>query len=498
MSLAQKLTFKIVALVAALALIGSVSVWGLMGLSRHFDSAEDEYQQLRAIYEIGHHAAVARTLIFLNTDNGGEVRKHLRNAIVKAEALLAEGQPDALALSSNYQPSVVSIRDWLDKASRHVSHAEYGPETLADINHSLANVADLGGRIRSQIVSNRQEAKSQYRRTVATITTLTLIVVLAAALVGFSQYRSVMRPLRRLEQGVRRVTDGDFARHIPAQGDREFARLARQFNDMADQLDTLYQRMDRQVKTKSRQLVRSQKLASVGFLAAGLAHEINNPLGIIAGYSEAALQRLNNQSRTNNTPLKIESTLRIICEEAFRCKEITAKLLSLSSPPTDERTSVCLSQVAHRVAQMLAGLPRFRTVRVTVETSGLDDAVIYANEGQITQVMVNLITNALEAVDPVAGRVGVRIKRAGTSLSIHVEDNGRGMTEQVLQKSFEPFYTDTSRHSERGIGLGLSVTHAIVEQHGGSIDARSEGPGKGSTFTVELPAVSPSEVLVHA
>jgi len=498
MSLAKKLTIKIVVLIAGLALIGSVSVWGLMGLSRHFDSAEDEYQQLRAVYEIGHHAALARALVNLNAGNGTEVRKHLRNAIIKAEVLLTTGQPDARALSNNYQPTVALIRDWLDKAHRHMSHVKHGNKTLADINNSLGNVAELAGRIRSQIVSNRLEANTHYHRTVVTITTLALLMVLAAALVGLSQYRSVMPPLRRLEQGVRRVADGEFTRHIPVVGDREFARLAQQFNDMADQLDTLYQRMDKQVKAKSQQLVRSQRLASVGFLAAGLAHEINNPLGIIAGYSEAALQRLNNASKINTTPQKIESTLRIICEEAFRCKDITAKLLSLSLPTADERMNVCLSQVAHRVTRMLSGLPRFRAVRLMLNSGNQDDAVVYANEGQLTQVMVNLITNALEAVDPATGRVWVQMDRAGTFLSISVKDNGRGMTEQVAQKIFEPFFTDKPWPGQRGIGLGLSVTHAIVEQHGGHINVHSDGLGKGSTFIVQLPAASTSEVLVHA
>lgn len=498
MSLARKLTVKIAVLIAGLVVVGAVSLWGLMGLSQHFDVAEDEYRQLRAIYEVGHRAALAKTLIRLDGADVHEIREQLRIALFKVDGLLAASPPGGLVLSDRYQPTLASMQGHLNEAYRCISHSSDHREVLIGINNSLGGVAKLAGEIRGDIVSNRQNANARYRYTVKIVAALASVIVLTAVFVGISQYRTVMRPLRQLEQGVKQVADGNFAQHLPVTGDREFAQLSQQFNEMAVQLDMLYRRLDEQIKTKSQQLVRSQRLASVGFLAAGLAHEINNPLGIIAGHAEAALGRLDRENSIDNSLQKIAGTLHIVCEEAFRCKDITAKLLSLSSPNADERSSVCLMEVAQRVGKMLNDLPRFGGIRLTLDDCVFEDTLVHASEGQITQVMVNLIANAFEAVHKESGEVKVRISRTGPWVTLSVEDNGRGMTEEVSKKIFEPFFTDKPQRGQRGIGLGLSVTHAIVEQHGGHIDACSGGPGKGSIFTVELLALSTAEVPLHA
>ena len=120
------------------------------------------------------------------------------------------------------------------------------------------------------------------------------MVVFAGILLGVLQYRSVTRPLRRLSEGVRKIAAGQFSGRVRgAEGGRdEFASLARDFNRMAEELDGLYRELERKVEAKSRELVRSERLAGVGYLAAGVAHEINNPLGIIAGYAEYSLSLL--------------------------------------------------------------------------------------------------------------------------------------------------------------------------------------------------------------
>src|SRR6185369_10914403 len=115
------------------------------------------------------------------------------------------------------------------------------------------------------------------------------VIIAIAVLIGVSQYRGVMRPLRRFSSGVRSIAGGNFRRRLVIAGDDEFAGLAQDFNRMAAELDGLYRELEDKVATKSKELVRSERLASVGFLAAGVAHEINNPLGIISGYAELSL-----------------------------------------------------------------------------------------------------------------------------------------------------------------------------------------------------------------
>jgi nitrogen fixation/metabolism regulation signal transduction histidine kinase len=130
------------------------------------------------------------------------------------------------------------------------------------------------------------------------------------------QYRAVLAPLGRLSAAVTRMARGSLDQRLPTKGDAEFAQLADSFNHMAVQLDDLYHKLERRVAEKSKELVRSERLASVGYLAAGVAHEINNPLGIIAGYGERSLQHLS-RGLDDATAARVEASLKVICDEAF-------------------------------------------------------------------------------------------------------------------------------------------------------------------------------------
>jgi len=496
MGLAQKLAIRITALVVALVLVGGASLWGLAGLIEHFDAAGDEYEQLREVYEIGHRAALAKTLIHIAGDHRRAIDRSLRDAIDKTEGLLSNDGSRRRRLDEAYRPVVASIATQLRRA---YDQARRGAPTGADlrlIDTALGHVAALAGRIKSRIILNRNTAAWHVRVTILVLAILTAATIAAATVIGVSQYRGVMRPLRRLEQGVERVARADFAERLPITDDREFSRLAVRFNYMAEELDGLYRRLEEQVEVRSRQLVRSERLAGVGYLAAGLAHEINNPLGIISGYAEASLQRINENGGGGGPDAPTARALNVICEETFRCKEITSKLLHLACPGAEERRCVSVTGVIKRVVEMMGGLPRFRDRRLVLSVDDESDPSIQANEVEVNQVMINLIGNALEAVGPDTGRVNVAVSRRGRWVTIRVKDNGRGMTPEAKRRVFDPFFTDKPRHDQRGIGLGLFVTHAIVQRHGGRIHVDSEGPGQGSEFVVELPAVM-AEVPAH-
>lgn len=496
MGLGQKLAFKITALVVALGLVGGASLWGLMGLSWHFDVAQDEYEQLREIYEVGHHAALAKRLIHMTVNNHEAIREQLQAAIRKSAGLLNADPRKYKGLNPADRSIVASIMAHLRTAYDQTTQDGDADVDLHRINAALSHVAGLAGRIKSQIIVNRITAVSHLRITILALAVLTAATIAAAAIIGVNQYRSVMRPLQRLECGVQKVAEADFAERLPLTGDREFSRLAARFNHMAEELDDFYNRLEKQVITKTRQLVSSERLACVGYLAAGLAHEINNPLGIISGYAEALLQKIARNGNGNGSVDQTTRTLNIICEEAFRCKEITSKLLSLACPGTEERTSVSVSRVTKRVVEMMGGLPQFRDRRITLTMDDDNDLSVQSNEVELNQVLINLIGNALEAVQPDTGQVTVEIKRRGRWATIRVRDNGRGMTDEAMRQVFDPFFTDKPQRDQRGIGLGLSVTHAIVEHYGGHIRLNSEGLDKGSEFIVQLPIVT-AEVVTH-
>jgi two-component system NtrC family sensor kinase len=317
-----------------------------------------------------------------------------------------------------------------------------------------------------------------------------LLCVSAALLAGLivrSQYRDLIRPLRQLREGVRRIAEGDFKERLPLAGAAEFSQLAANVNGMAEEIDSLQADLECRALARSRELIRSERLTSVGFLAAGVAHEINNPLNIITGYAELSLrqtQRLSDPKALAN----IREALEIIREEGFRCKTITEKLLLLTNTDARSRQAVSLARLAQDVVAMVQGLTQYEGRQVRLALGGGHPLTVWGDENELRQVVLNLVVNALEAVPPGTGQVVLAGVRRSQWVELSVTDNGRGMTHQVIEHAFEPFFSNRGPGDDRGTGLGLTIAHAIMEAHGGRITAESDGPASGSRFTLHLPA----------
>ena len=180
--------------------------------------------------------------------------------------------------------------------------------------------------------------------------------------------------------------------------------------------------------------------------------------------------------------------LRKIQDEAFRCKGITEKLLDYSRMGDVQKHPTDLSELVQGVIDMVRHLGKYR--EKNIEFARSTPVVASVNAQEIKQVVLNLITNALDSLDP-GGTVVVRLRDTGGGAELVVRDNGCGMSEEVLQHLFEPFFT--RRRGGQGIGLGLSITYRIVQDHGGEILPYSDGPGRGSEFKVTLPLVAHDE-----
>jgi two-component system, NtrC family, sensor kinase len=270
-------------------------------------------------------------------------------------------------------------------------------------------------------------------------------------------------------------------------GDLEFCELTVDVNQMAKELHDFYRELDQKVQQTSRELVRSQRLASVGFLAAGVAHEINNPLNIMSGYAELTISRLA-RGFDPEAAADAQRAMEVIREEAFRCKQITAKLLSTARGSGENREPFSMRQLAREVAGMMQGLPLMRDRQLDLKIEGDDPLEVSANYAEIKQVVLNLLMNGLEAVDSTGGRVTVEGRHDRDWVELSVRDNGRGMEPATLERVFEPFFTEKRGAAEPGTGLGLCISHAIIESHGGKIVASSDGLSRGSVFTIRLPA----------
>jgi signal transduction histidine kinase len=285
---------------------------------------------------------------------------------------------------------------------------------------------------------------------------------------------------------------------------------------MTRRLRDIYSDLARQVNERSRQLVRSERLAGVGFLAAGVAHEINNPLASIAFCSEALEARLqeifdsrlriadSSQSKIDNQKSTIEKYLKMIQEEAFRCKAITQKLLEFSRGGEKRREPTDLVELVQSVLDMVQHLPSSKGKNI--EFAGVESAlplwgvagvgvqpggrlVAWVNAQEIRSVILNLVVNALDSMDE-DGTVTIRLRQRDGMAEMVFADNGCGMTPEVLENIFEPFFTRS--RTGKGTGLGLSISHRIINQHGGEIEAASPGINRGSTFAVRIP-LQPAE-----
>ncbi|HSV15848.1 MAG TPA: HAMP domain-containing sensor histidine kinase, partial [Tepidisphaeraceae bacterium] len=335
-----------------------------------------------------------------------------------------------------------------------------------------------------------------------------LIVLVISAGVHFSQYRALIRPLLWLRDDMQRSAANEYKLSVTARGDAEFVAVGALFNGLAKELAELYRSLEAKVIARSRELVRSERLASVGFLAAGVAHEINNPLSVIAGYAELAGKALRRVMMGESANGKGSNALSgaeaeaeaealsnalqaqtIMHDEAFRCKEITSRLLSLArGGSSDSREELKLDEVARQVAVLVKGLKNYRDRQIIVDLDHSESLEVLANPTEMKQVLLNLTINALEAVPPLRGEVRITGRRVGQLVELSVQDNGKGMKLETLENVFEPFFTAKRGACEPGTGLGLSITHAIIENHGGRITAESDGPGRGSRFIVHLPA----------
>jgi signal transduction histidine kinase len=374
-------------------------------------------------------------------------------------------------------------------------------DQLGELAHQLPNLLTL------RMVSFRDEVRIRYRTWIIMAWSSAILAI--GMLVGLFVYArsAVVRPFKNLLYGARRVANCDFAYRIHTSSSDEIAELAHAINLSAQSFLAIQKDLKEQVRQRSEEVIRNEQLASVGFLAAGVAHEINNPLAAIAWSAEALEARLHRilhpvmeETREHSaTPTEslagadldtLRTYLRRIQDEAFRCKGITERLLDFSRLGTIQRKQQTdMNEIVEDVVDMVRHLGPYRSQKIEVEISDTP-AIAWASPQEMTQVVLNLVTNALESLDPDtrSGVVRVKVHHRPEQDQVHlvIEDNGCGMDQEVLKHLFEPFFT--RRRDGRGTGLGLPITNRIITDHGGRITPRSDGPGLGSRFEITLPS----------
>jgi signal transduction histidine kinase len=421
--------------------------------------------------------------------------KHLHYSL-DADPLLADRSHE-IELVQRIENSLVVIQKEVESSPSSLD------EPSEKLSSELNKVRQYGHKLpmilQQRMVHFRDEVRVHYR---TWIVLSGLSMAVATILLGISiafLRLSVVAPFKRLLDGCRRVARGEFEHRIDCKSNDEISELAAAMNQMTDSFVRIRNNLNREVQQRTREVVRSEQLASVGFLAAGVAHEINNPLASIAWSAEALEQRLydvitprdgEEATLLDQDHINILKTyLRRIQDEAFRCKGITERLLDFSrmgdirqKQPTD------IAALTEDVIAMVKHLGQYRQKQVRLKTkTGL---VAWVIPQEIKQVILNLITNALDSLDS-NGIVDVTVDMEGSAVRLVIEDNGCGMSAETLQHLFEPFFT--RRRDGKGTGLGLSISYRIVQDHGGQIVPFSKGTGQGSRFEVILPKNEPAQ-----
>ncbi len=276
---------------------------------------------------------------------------------------------------------------------------------------------------------------------------------------------NVINHLTKLREAFARVGKGDYNVSLKVDREDEIGELSKSFN-----------RMVRDLSTKERQLIQSEKLATVGKLAAGVAHEINNPLGNISLYAQMLSRKIKDP--------EAKKKLKIIEEQADQTAKIVKSLLDFSRQSEPKFKLVDLNTIVKKTLNVLE--PQISLNKIKVKTK-LEENLpkVYADPMQIQQVLVNIVTNAIQAMEGKSdATLEITTKSEGDKVMVSIKDNGVGIPEEHLDKIFDPFFS--TKGVGKGTGLGLSVSYGIVENHGGEIKVESK-VGEGSTFTVILP-----------
>ncbi len=435
----------------------------------------------------------------------GEFRK--ANAQTVALGLDPDSGDEEAGLVSQLDAELKNLHEAIKAKPNGSSDHTVFLRNNATVRRAHENTRRIAEHLRLALITDIEKGIRQSNRTinqskwVVYLATLWAVVLTLTLLYYFRVW--MFAPIRQLQAGVARVHGGDFGHPITLESGDELQELADEFNAMTARLAAIYADLARQVNERSRQLVRSERMVSVGFLAAGVAHEINNPLASILFCSEALERRLQEvlatlsrlagdaAIRTGSPGATADGAaesevltryLKMIQQEALRCKDITQKLLDFSRTGERKLEATDLAGLVRGVIEVARMLPNCRGKNITFEPGAYIVAPVNAQD--LKSVILNLVVNALDSMEE-GGRLAISLETNGDAAELVFADTGCGMTSDVLQNIFEPFFTRS--RTGKGTGLGLFISHQIIDQHGGTIEAASPGPGFGSTFTVRVP-----------
>jgi len=388
--------------------------------------------------------------------------------------------------------SAGALKTALERGTPSENHSRLGDQLVLTF---IVPLRDPKGQILGalQLLQLESYIEEDARASRNSIATLTALMILVTTGIMFLVTRwSVERPVADLARSFREVGSGDLRARVPVRRGNEFGLLAQEFNGMCERLEesqrSLLNAQEERRHMEAR-LRHAERLAAIGRLAAGLAHEIGTPLNVIGGRAERLLRSLRDDEPATRS-------LKIICAQMERIARIVSGMLDFARMREPRLAKTDVAPILGKVLEFLG--QRFEEVRVRVVASFRDGTgVVLADSDQIHQVFLNLCTNALDAM-PGGGTLRVSAARVEKHhpegngevlpfVAVTFEDTGAGIPLENLDRVFDPFFT--TKDVGRGTGLGLSISYGIVREHGGFFDVESE-PGHGTRLTVYLPGTA--------
>jgi len=336
--------------------------------------------------------------------------------------------------------------------------------------------------IQVYVAENAQSERSDIARilkasSILLVITMGLIVVLGSV-INSKLARSIVTPISNLERITKKITRGDFSESIVVKGHDEISSLAESFNQMEDKLDHAMNSLEaiiKQLQEKQSQLVEAEKLAGIGKLAAGIAHEINNPLTSVLTFSNLMLEQCPPDDPRYDK-------LKLMVRETDRARTIVRQLLNFGRESVIKPVKININQPVTEITESLVAQEAFKGIELSLNLAD-NLPEVYADPAQVGQVVLNILLNAIHAITP-PGSIDVSTRLANKSVEVIFTDSGRGIPDEHLHKIFDPFFS--TKAATKGTGLGLAVSYGIIKKHGGEISVEST-VGKGTTFIVRMP-----------
>lgn len=344
-------------------------------------------------------------------------------------------------------------------------------DTFKQVEKTISEIKTIEQKVNEEKIQTEKNLKES-QETVNKLATISFIVssvttisvILITVLVNILTYFFLIKPINQLRLGTEIIGSGNLDYKISIPRRDEFGKLANSFNEMVEN-----------IKNLQIQIVAMDRMSSIGQLAGGIAHEINNPLTGVIGQAQILLQKVPKDNPFYDNLIKIERA-------AQRCRKIVKALLDFAREKyysfvssdinslIDETLELCMSDLLSNKVNVVKQYDKLPQIKVS--------------PSHLQQVFMNLITNAMDAM-PSGGELLISTYKQNESIVISFKDTGTGINKENLQKIFSPFFT--TKEIGKGVGLGLAVSYGIIKRHNGDITVKSDGEGKGAEFIIKLP-----------